>query len=85
LLEAMAAGPEGITSASWRTYPILRFSQAPLIETALVGESADPPLGLGEVSVGPVTAAVANAVAHAIGARVRDLPITREKIVAALN
>jgi CO/xanthine dehydrogenase Mo-binding subunit len=85
LMEAMAAGPDGITTASWASYPILRFSQAPLIQTILVGEATDPPLGLGEASVGPVTAAIANAVAHAIGARVRDLPITRERIVAALS
>ena len=85
LKEAMAAAPEGITSASWTDYPILRFSETPLIETALVGEATDPPLGLGEVSGGPVSAAVANAVAHAMGVRIRDLPITREKIVAAVG
>jgi CO/xanthine dehydrogenase Mo-binding subunit len=84
LMEAMATGPQGVTTTSWETYPILRFSASPLVETALVGDPSDPPLGLGEVSAGPVTAAVANAVAHAIGARVRDLPITRERIVAAL-
>ncbi len=84
LKEAVAVGPQGVVTNSWATYPILRFSQTPLIETRLVGDPTDPPLGLGEVSAGPVTAAVANAVAHALGVRVRDLPITRERIVAAL-
>jgi len=31
-----------------------------------------------------MAAAIANAVAHAIGARVRHMPITRERIIAAL-
>jgi nicotinate dehydrogenase subunit B len=84
LKEAVGVGPEGVTTDSWATYPILRFSETPLIETALVGDPTDPPLGLGEVSAGPVTAAVANAITHAVGVRIRDLPITREKLIAAL-
>ena len=42
------------------------------------------PFGLGEVSLGPVMGAIGNAVAHALGARLRDLPLTRERIAAAL-
>jgi xanthine dehydrogenase molybdenum-binding subunit len=40
--------------------------------------------GIGEPSLTPVAPAIANAVADAIGVRVHDLPITPEKIVAAL-
>jgi len=39
---------------------------------------------MGEASKVPAPAAVANAVANAIGVRMKDLPITRERIVAAL-
>ncbi|MHB8528070.1 MAG: molybdopterin cofactor-binding domain-containing protein, partial [Caulobacteraceae bacterium] len=84
LREAVSVAGGRIASVSWEAYPILRFSEAPMIETALVGAASDPPVGLGEVAAGPVTGAIANAVAHAIGHRIRDLPITREKIIAAM-
>jgi CO/xanthine dehydrogenase Mo-binding subunit len=41
-------------------------------------------VGVGEVSSGPALAAIGNAVAHALGARLRDLPFTRERIAHAL-
>jgi nicotinate dehydrogenase subunit B len=52
---------------------------------ALVGDATDPALGLGEVSLGPTAAAIGNAVAHALGIRVRDLPLSRERIMEALE
>jgi len=42
------------------------------------------PVGTGEVSLGPALAAIGNAVAHALGARIRDLPFTRERLASAL-
>jgi CO/xanthine dehydrogenase Mo-binding subunit len=39
---------------------------------------------VGEASGGPTVAAIGNAVAHALGARIRDLPLTRERVMAAL-
>ena len=41
-------------------------------------------LGIGEASGGPTVAAIGNAVAHALGARIRDLPMNRERVMAAL-
>jgi CO/xanthine dehydrogenase Mo-binding subunit len=41
--------------------------------------------GIGEGPHIPVAAAVANAVADASGARVRDLPVTSEKVYRALR
>jgi CO/xanthine dehydrogenase Mo-binding subunit len=43
------------------------------------------PVGAGEAAHGPVTAAIANAVFDALGVRVRDLPITRDRIIAAME
>jgi len=45
---------------------------------------APTPLGVGEVTAGPTAAAIGNAVSHALGARIRDLPLTRERVMAAL-
>jgi CO/xanthine dehydrogenase Mo-binding subunit len=42
------------------------------------------PLGVGEVAGGPIAAAIGNAVYHALGARIHDLPLTRERIIATL-
>jgi CO/xanthine dehydrogenase Mo-binding subunit len=43
-----------------------------------------PPLGPGEATGGPTVAAIGNAVARALGARIRELPMTRERVMAAL-
>ena len=47
--------------------------------------SANAPLGAGEASVGPTSAALANALAYALGVRVRSLPLTPERIVEAMH
>ena len=44
-----------------------------------------PPLGAGEASQGPISAAIGNAIFHATGARLRDLPFTPERLKAALS
>jgi CO/xanthine dehydrogenase Mo-binding subunit len=68
----------------WVDYPILRFSEVPEIDIVLIDAPHEPALGLGEVTPGPTVAAVANAVARALGKRIRSLPLTRERIMAAL-
>lgn len=70
---------------TWETYPILRFSEVPAVETRFIVDPAAPSLGTGEVSQGPVTAAIANAAARALGVRMRDLPLSRERLVALLS
>ncbi|MDH0646943.1 xanthine dehydrogenase family protein molybdopterin-binding subunit [Pseudomonas sp. GD03858] len=45
----------------------------------------DPSKGIAEVVMIPVVGAIGNAVAHAIGKRVRDLPITPARVKEALN
>ena len=73
-----------VATSTWDKYPILRFSEIPEIDIALIGDPTDPPLGIGEVALGPVAAAIANALTHGLGIRVRDLPLTRERIMAAM-
>ena len=55
---------------------------AELRAAALAGEL--PPLGAGEGQQGPTAAAIANAIFNAMGVRLRDMPFTREKVMAAL-
>jgi nicotinate dehydrogenase subunit B len=74
-----------ITSNSWTDYPILRFSEVPRVAIELIQRPDFEPLGAGEAAHGPVTAAIANAVFDALGVRVRNLPITRERLIAAME
>jgi len=83
LLEAVAWDRDGITSRDWETYPILRFSAIPEIETVLVDQPGEPYLGAGEASCGPAGAAIANAVFDATGVRARRLPLTPENLRTA--
>jgi CO/xanthine dehydrogenase Mo-binding subunit len=73
-----------VAATTWEDYPILRFSEVPEIEITLIDAPNEPALGLGEASVGPTGAAIGNAVARALGKRVRALPLTRERIMATL-
>jgi nicotinate dehydrogenase subunit B len=74
-----------ITSNSWTDYPILRFSEVPEVEVEVMARPDMEPLGAGEAAHGPVTAAIANAVFDALGVRVRNLPITRDNLIAAME
>jgi CO/xanthine dehydrogenase Mo-binding subunit len=73
-----------VATTTWDDYPILRFSDVPEIEITLIDNPNEPTLGLGEASVGPTGAAIGNALARALGRRIRDLPLTRERIMATL-
>jgi CO/xanthine dehydrogenase Mo-binding subunit len=68
----------------WDSYPVLRFREVPEIEIALVDADTDVPLGVGEATAGPMAAAIGNAASRALGIRIRDLPLTRERIMAKL-
>jgi CO/xanthine dehydrogenase Mo-binding subunit len=67
---------------SWEDYPILKFSEAPAVEVAIV-KNTNPSLGAGECMMGPTVAAIANALHDALGARVRELPLSAENIARA--
>jgi nicotinate dehydrogenase subunit B len=85
LKERVRFDERGITSLGWEDYPILRFSEVPAVEVALIDRPELPSVGAGEAAQGPTAAAIANAVAHALGVRVRTLPLTADAIVAAIE
>jgi CO/xanthine dehydrogenase Mo-binding subunit len=84
LKEQVRFDESGIISSSWEEYPILRFSEIPDIEVRLLDVDSETPLGVGEIVVGPTTAAIGNALAHALGFRLRDLPFTRERLMESI-
>jgi nicotinate dehydrogenase subunit B len=85
LKERIAFGPAGTSARTWEDYPILGFDEVPEIHIELIRQPKLPPLGVGEAAHGPVGAAIANAVARGLDCRIRDLPITRERIIDVLN
>jgi CO/xanthine dehydrogenase Mo-binding subunit len=83
--EGVRLDQAGISSRDWESYPVVKFTEVPEVWIELIDPVTDnPPLGVGEASGGPCVAAIGNAVAHALGARLRDLPLSRERIMAAL-
>jgi nicotinate dehydrogenase subunit B len=86
LYEEVTFDEARITSIDWSSYPILRFGGVPdSIEVHILPRPGEPFLGTGEAAQGPAAAAVANAIAHATGRRLRNLPLTRDRIRAAMR
>jgi CO/xanthine dehydrogenase Mo-binding subunit len=78
LYERVSFDEKRIRSVDWATYPILRFAAVPeSVEVHIVDRPGEPFLGSGEAGQGPTAAALANAIAHASGKRLRDLPLRR--------
>ncbi|MEM7790396.1 MAG: molybdopterin cofactor-binding domain-containing protein [Verrucomicrobiota bacterium] len=59
---------------NFHDYRLLRMPEHPDVEIS-IAESNDPPQGLGEVSYPPMAAATTNALFHATGRRVTELPL----------
>jgi nicotinate dehydrogenase subunit B len=74
-----------VTSDSWQTYPILRFTEVPAVDVEVLHRPDEPSVGTGEASQGPTAAAIANALYAAVGLRVRQLPLTPDNIMAAID
>ncbi|MGX1791182.1 molybdopterin cofactor-binding domain-containing protein [Bosea sp. NPDC055332] len=72
------------TAESWRDYPILGFADIPDIEVEIISDPRNEPTGVGEIALGPTAGAIGNAVAAALGARIFDLPMTRDRVIATL-
>ena len=82
LREQMSVVDGRLTPADIQSYAPLRIGDAPAIDVFLTGTDERPPSGVGEPPLMPTAAAVANAVFAAVGVRVRDLPITPERLQA---
>src|SRR5947209_3712137 len=75
-----------VTSIDWRTYHSLPLGFAvPEVESVLINRNGVEASGAGETAITIVAAAVGNAVFDATGARIREVPFTPERIVAALR
>jgi nicotinate dehydrogenase subunit B len=86
LYESVAFDDTRITSRDWSSYPIMRFASVPKsIDIHIIDRPGTPFLGTGEATQGPAAAALANALANATGARIRELPLTSKRVKAAIG
>jgi nicotinate dehydrogenase subunit B len=85
LKEAVRFDRRRVLSNTWEEYPVLRFSEVPEVVVEIVNRPNERSVGAGEGAAGPTAAAIGNAVFDALGVRIRDLPITPERIVAAIG
>jgi len=84
LLEELKQRDGRVATTGWDTYPIATFRDVPTeIDVHVMGTAGEPPTGVGEPPGVPVAAAIANAVFAACGARVRELPVTADRVRAA--
>jgi nicotinate dehydrogenase subunit B len=85
LLEEVTFDRTRVTSIDWSSYPILRFGSVPdTVEVHVVGRPGEPFLGTGEAAAGPTPAAIGNAIRNATGVRMRDLPLTPDRVRRAI-
>lgn len=73
-----------VEQGNFDSYPLVRMADAPKIEVHIVPSDAEPG-GVGEPGVPPIAPAVANALFALTGARVRTLPMTPDRVKAALK
>ncbi len=85
LKEEVNFSSTAVTSLEWGAYPILGFPEVPDVDVLMIPRPDEPPLGAGESASVPSAAAIANAVFDATGVRFRELPLTPERVRAALN
>jgi nicotinate dehydrogenase subunit B len=74
-----------VQTDDWIRYPILHFSEVPEVVPVVIDRPGVPPGGVGELATMPVSAAIANAIYDATGARIRSWPFTPDKVKVALS
>ena len=84
LKEEVTFDKNGVTSLDWVSYPVLRFAEHPHVTPVVVQRLDEPSTGAGEEVMGATAAAVANAFFDATGVRLRQYPLTPERVKAAL-
>ncbi|GEO86637.1 MULTISPECIES: molybdopterin cofactor-binding domain-containing protein [Alphaproteobacteria] len=85
LKEKVSFDGASVESVEWGGYPIMTFPEVPDIDVLMLPRPDDEPLGVGESASVPSAAAIVNAVYDATGIRFRELPLTPDKILAALR
>ena len=89
-MEQMVVDEDGkVATANFGDYKISTIQDIPFLKTVVTqsnnGSGPYNSMSIGETAIMPTAAAIANAVDDAVGIRIKSLPITSEKVFAALN
>ena len=84
LKEEVTFTKTNVTSLDWNSYPILRFEECPEVTAVVIQHLDEKSSGAGEEVLGPAAAAIANAFFDATGVRMREYPLTPNRVKAAL-
>ncbi len=84
LLERIDIAGGQVQQSNYFDYPVMRMHEMPNIEVRALSTN-NPPTGIGEIGLASTAAALANAVFAATGGRVRHLPLTPERVLAAIE
>ena len=85
LIEEVRFTQTNVTSLDWKTYPVLRFADHPSVTPIVVQRFNERSTGAGEEVMGASVGAIANAFFDATGVRMREYPMTPERVRAALK
>jgi nicotinate dehydrogenase subunit B len=85
LFEEVQFDQQSVTNTNWSSYRTLRFHEIPDVDIVLLDRPELGFLGAGEPSIIPIPAAISNAIFDATGARVRDIPLTAERVHHAIQ
>lgn len=84
LFEEVNLDSSGIKSVDWESYPVITFRNIPDVDIVLLDHPDKPASGAGEPAIVPIPAAIANGIFDAVGARLREVPFTPERVLRAL-
>jgi len=85
LIEDLKFDRSRVTSLDWKSYPILTFPDVPDVVLDLIDRPTERPWGVGEPGTAVVPSAISNAIYDAVGIRMRSVPFTADKVLAALK
>ncbi len=85
LIEEVKFTATNVTTLDWRSYPVLRFADHPNVTPIVVQRLDERSTGAGEEVMGAAVGAIANAFFDATGVRMREYPMTPDRVRAALK
>jgi CO/xanthine dehydrogenase Mo-binding subunit len=85
LMEEVQFDTSNVTSVDWVSHPIFKFSDIPKLHIDIVNRPELPLNGAGEMATDPAISAIGNAIFDATGVRIRRIPFTPERVLAALK
>ncbi len=85
LREEVQFNRTNVTSLDWNSYQTLRFGEHPAVTPIVVQQLNEKSTGAGEEVLPAVVAAIGNAFFDATGVRLRQFPLTPQRVLAALK